>query len=130
LSSQVGKSDRVEENESGIGIIQDYHRHDLSDEARGHLEKKLPGRRVQSGRIAQNNRRFINGAENLQNFLGVFLQFQIGVGSVFWILRTGAPWRDLPPDYGGGKTPTDVFVVGEIRVSGKSCRKRCLKYPN
>jgi transposase len=22
---------------------------------------------------------------------------------VLWILRTGAPWRDLPPDYGGWK---------------------------
>ena len=32
------------------------------------------------GRPAQDNRRFINAA--------------------FWILRTGAPWRDLPPDYG------------------------------
>lgn len=32
------------------------------------------------GGIAQDNRRFING--------------------VFWILRTGAPWRDLPPFYG------------------------------
>ena len=21
----------------------------------------------------------------------------------FWMLRTGAPWRDLPPDYGDGK---------------------------
>jgi len=31
----------------------------------------------------EDNRRFING--------------------VFWILRTGAPWRDLPPDYGDWK---------------------------
>jgi transposase len=23
--------------------------------------------------------------------------------AVFWILRTGAPWRDLPPDYGDWK---------------------------
>jgi transposase len=21
------------------------------------------------------------------------------MNAVFWILRTGAPWRDLPPDY-------------------------------
>jgi len=35
------------------------------------------------GRPAFDNRRFLNG--------------------VFWILRTGAPWRDLPPDYGDWK---------------------------
>lgn len=63
--------------------MQDYHRHDLSDEAWERLERKLPGRRGMWGGIAQDNRRFING--------------------VFWILRTGAPWRDLPPDYGDWK---------------------------
>ena len=25
------------------------------------------------------------------------------INAVFWILRTGAPWRDLPPDYGHWK---------------------------
>ena len=44
------------------------------------LEPMLPGQRGQWGGIAEDNRRFING--------------------MFWILRTGAPWRDLPPDYG------------------------------
>ena len=55
-------------------------RHDISDKAWAILEPMLPGQRGQWGGIAEDNRRFING--------------------VFWILRTGAPWRDLPPDYG------------------------------
>ena len=57
-----------------------YHRHDISDEVWALLEPHLPGQRGQWGGIAQDNRRFIN--------------------AVFWVLRTGAPWRDLPPDYG------------------------------
>ena len=57
-----------------------YHRHDISDKVWALLEPHLPGQRGQWGGIAQDNRRFIN--------------------AVFWVLRTGAPWRDLPPDYG------------------------------
>jgi transposase len=60
-----------------------YHRHDLSDHAWELLSAHLPGQKGQWGGIAQNNRRFLNG--------------------VFWILRTGAPWRDLPSDYGDWK---------------------------
>lgn len=63
--------------------MEEHHKYDLSDAAWNRLEGKLPGRRGMWGGIAQDNRRFING--------------------VFWILRTGAPWRDLPPDYGGWK---------------------------
>ena len=40
-------------------------------------------RRGQAGRPAHDNRRFID--------------------AVCWILRTGSPWRDLPPDYGDWK---------------------------
>jgi transposase len=43
----------------------------------------LPGRPGAWGGNARDNRLFIN--------------------AVFWILRTGAPWRDLPPDYGDWK---------------------------
>jgi transposase len=43
----------------------------------------LKGRKGTWGGNARDNRRFLN--------------------AVFWILRTGAPWRDLPPDYGDWK---------------------------
>jgi transposase len=60
-----------------------HRRHDISDHVWGILENKLLGRKGQWGREAKDNRLFIN--------------------AVFWILRTGAPWRDLPPDYGDWK---------------------------
>ena len=55
-------------------------RHDISDAHWALIAPLLPGQRGQWGGIAKDNRKFING--------------------VFWILRTGAPWRDLPSRYG------------------------------
>ena len=63
--------------------MSDYHRHDLTDGEWEKLEGLLPGGIGKVGRPAENNRRFIN--------------------AVKWTLRTGAPWRDLPPDYGHWK---------------------------
>lgn len=60
-----------------------YRRHDISGRVWGLLESSLPGRKGAWGGKAKDNRLFIN--------------------AVFWILRTGAPWRDLPPDYGDWK---------------------------
>ena len=59
------------------------HRHDMSDSLWNKLEPHLPGAVGKVGRIARDNRRFIN--------------------AVMWILRTGAPWRDLPASYGDWK---------------------------
>lgn len=56
-----------------------YHRHDISERHWELLEAHLPGREGVWGGRAKDNRRFIN--------------------AVFWMLRTGSPWRDLPPDY-------------------------------
>jgi transposase len=42
------------------------------------------------GGQSQDNRRFIN--------------------AVFWILCTGVPWRDLPPDYGGWSNTHRRFI--------------------
>ncbi len=60
-----------------------HRRHDISDRIWDLLKEHLPGRKGAAGRPAKDNRQFIN--------------------AVFWILRTGAPWRDLPPDYGKWK---------------------------
>ena len=67
-----------------------YHRHDISDAAWELIAPYLPGQRGHWGGIAKDNRRFIN--------------------AVFWVLRTGAPWRDLPPDYGKWGTVHQRFI--------------------
>ncbi len=72
--------------ESGLA----HRRHDISDKVWSLLEPHLPGRRGVWGGIAEDNRQFIN--------------------AVFWILRTGASWRDLPPDYGGWSNTHRRFI--------------------
>jgi len=62
-------------------------RYDLTDFEWGIIEPVLPkGRR---GRQPQNNRQVMNG--------------------IFWVLRTGAPWRDLPERYGPYTTVYNRF---------------------
>ena len=60
-----------------------YRRHDISDATWALLEPLLPGQAGMWGRIAKDNRLCIN--------------------AVFWLLRTGAPWRDIPSYYGDWK---------------------------
>ena len=55
-------------------------RHELSDEQWLKIEPHLPGREGDPGKTGQNNRLFVN--------------------AVFWIAKTGAPWRDLPERFG------------------------------
>ena len=66
------------------------HRHDITDRAWKLLEPHLPGRAGVWGGRAEDNRRFLN--------------------AVFWILRTGAPWRYLPPQYGGWSNTHRRFI--------------------
>lgn len=63
--------------------MQAHRRYDISDRVWENIQAHLPGSKGLVGRPANDNRLFIN--------------------AVFWILRTGAPWRDLPPDYGDWK---------------------------
>ena len=68
---------------SAATAVPAHRRHDISGQVWEILEPLLPGGKGKTGRPAYDNRLFLN--------------------AVFWILRTGAPWRDLPPDYGDWK---------------------------
>ena len=76
-----------------------HRRHDISDRTWKLLESHLPGRKGLWGGIARDNRTFIN--------------------AVFWTMRTGAPWRDLPPTVTGA-TLTVVLLDGETKEFGES----------
>ena len=65
-------------------------RYDLTDRQWRRLEPLLPPRRPRTGRPNDDHRRVVNG--------------------ILWVLRTGAPWRDLPERYGPWKTCYDRFV--------------------
>ena len=64
--------------------MSDYRRHDMTNAIWELLAPHLPGSPGKWGKIAKDNRKFIN--------------------AVSWIIRTGAPWRDLPPYYGKWNT--------------------------
>ena len=65
-----------------FALLQGY-RHDIFNKILELLKDHLPGQKGKRGWQTSDNRQLIN--------------------AVIWILRTGAPWRDLPPDYGGCK---------------------------
>ena len=52
----------------------------LSDQLWARLEPHLPGKSSDSGITGRDNRLFLE--------------------AVFWRVRTGSPWRDLPPGFG------------------------------
>jgi len=40
------------------------------------------------------------------------------INGIFWVLRSGAPWRDLPETYGPARLATTASFVGGGRASG------------
>ena len=65
------------------------HRHDMTNEQWQRLEPLLPPQKPRTGRPNSDHRTIING--------------------IVWILRTGAPWRDLPERYGSWSTVYSRF---------------------
>ena len=65
-------------------------RHRLRDEQWQAIAGVLPGKKGDRGRAGADNRKFIE--------------------AVMWIGRTGAPWRDLPAEYGKWATVHKRFV--------------------
>src|SRR5688572_22045947 len=64
-------------------------RHELTDAQWERLAPLLPPQRPATGRPAKDHRTVLNG--------------------VLWVLRTGAPWRDLPERYGPWQTVYSRF---------------------
>lgn len=87
-----------------------HRRHDISDKVWEVLEPHLPGREGSWGGKAQDNRRFVN--------------------AVFWILRTGAPWRDLPPDYGGWSNTHRRFIRWRDKGVWENLLEKLIDNPN
>ena len=87
-----------------------HRRHDLSDEVWLKIAPHLPGRDGHVGRPATDNRTFIN--------------------AVLWILRTGAPWRDLPPDYGCWKNTQRRFCRWRDRGVWEALLEQTIEDPD
>lgn len=64
-------------------------RHELTDEQWELVHPILPPRKAKTGRPPSDPRQMLNG--------------------ILWILRTGAPWRDLPERLGPWQTVYDHF---------------------
>jgi transposase len=64
-------------------------RGELTNEQWERLRPLLPPQKPKRGRPAQDHRRILNG--------------------ILWLLRTGAPWRDLPERYGRWRTVASRF---------------------
>lgn len=66
-------------------------RGDLSDAQWRRLQPLLPPEKPPTGRPSQPHRTVVNG--------------------ILWVLRTGAPWRDLPERYGAWSTVSGRFYA-------------------
>jgi transposase len=66
-----------------------HRRHELTDDQWDRLAPLLPPQRPRTGRPAHDHRTVLNG--------------------ILWVLRTGAPWRDLPERYGSWRTVSSRF---------------------
>jgi transposase len=65
------------------------HRHELTDTQWERLQPLLPPQKGSRGRPSLDHRNVING--------------------MLWIDKTGAPWRDMPEQYGSWKTVSSRF---------------------
>ncbi len=87
-----------------------HRRHDISDQTWALLEPHLPGRAGAWGGNARDNRLFIN--------------------AVLWILRTGAPWRDLPPDYGSWSNTHRRFIRWRNKGIWEGLLEKMMQHPD
>ena len=76
-------------NSVWLGIFPGMRRKELTKEQWERLQPLLPPQKPHTGRAAVDHRRILNG--------------------ILWLLRPGAPWRDLPERYGPWRTVASRF---------------------
>jgi transposase len=76
-------------NSVQIIILERMNRRDLTNTQWERLQPLLPPQKPKTGRPSVDHRRILNG--------------------ILWLLRTGAPWRDLPERYGPWRTVASRF---------------------
>jgi putative transposase len=81
-----------------------------SDTAWERMAPLIIGRPDQKGSTRRDNRMFVEG--------------------VWWIVRTGAPWRDLPEVFGEWNTVFGRFSRCSDKVYGGASSTRCRMTPN
>ena len=66
-----------------------HRRGELTQQQWERIQPLLPAQKPKTGRPSLSNRQVVNG--------------------ILWVLRTGAPWRDLPKRYGAWQTVSGRF---------------------
>ena len=72
-------------------------RHGLSDEQWELIEDLFPTNNFKTGRRPRDRRELLD--------------------AMFWVLRTGAPWRDIPTEYGPWKTVWNSVAATRFTLS-------------
>lgn len=83
------RAQRKQKEQARTKRLGQYKRHEVTDEQWEFLRKLIPAKAAKIGRPPVDPRLMLNG--------------------VMWILRTGAPWRDLPERFGPWQTVFDYF---------------------
>jgi transposase len=73
-------------------------RRELTNAQWRRIEQLLPGKEGDKGRHGEDNRLFVD--------------------AVLWIARAGAPWRDLPEEFGTGTVCSSGSADGPRRAFG------------
>jgi transposase len=81
-------------------------RHELTDEQWNLIEHLIPQKVARTGRPPRDRRLMLDG--------------------IFWILGTGAPWRDLPERFGSCKTVhRGTSPIGVAAACSPGSSRRC-----
>ena len=71
-------------------------RRELTDEQWRHIEPLIPGKPGDKGRHGKDNRLFVD--------------------AVLWLVRAGAPWRDLPEEFGKWNSVFKRFALTTFTI--------------